>query len=331
MILAEAKHMLADATDKKTVIIPASLLKKLSLADIPVGVSVKIGMLKDGVRHMEWEGRLYRSGEVIEGEAELLRTRKYWYGPITLEQYMELICLAVETRHRNRGDVELTDYNDDGAYIRVRVAIRPGESNPAKAFDKIKKISDEVEEGAERTLGDVGKHIAEVTARLSGWGSETLDKLVESVETATSADDKGKSLEELASRLFEQIPGFVVTGRIRSATEEIDITIVNDATDPRIRRESALILAECKNWSSKCGKDEFVIFREKIENRKRRCSLGFLISWNGFATTVTKEMLRGSREETLIVPVTGQIIRAAVRSGDVLKEFVSCWEAAVAL
>lgn len=48
-----------------------------------------------------------------------------------------------------------------------------------------------------------------------------------------------------------------------------------------------------------------MIFREKIENRNRRCSLGFLISWNGFAKTVTKELLRGTREGILIVLLEG--------------------------
>jgi len=125
--------------------------------------------------------------------------------------------------------------------------------------------------------------------------------------------------------------GLTVTNRIRTATEEIDISILNDSEDPRLRRESALLLAECKNWMGKCGKDEFVIFREKIENRNQRCNLGFLISWNGFATTVTKEMLRGSREQTLIVPVTGKDLRAAVRDSDFLKVLVECWDKAVHL
>ena len=156
------------------------------------------------------------------------------------------------------------------------------------------------------------KHIAEVAARLSGWGSESLDGLVEQVETSSSADDKGRSLEELCSRLLATVPGFSVTGRLRTATEEIDIAVLNDSPEPRLRREAALVVAECKNWTGKCGKDEFVLFRPKIENRNGRCSLGFLISWNGFAGTVTKEMLRGSREETLIVPITGADIRAAV-------------------
>ena len=90
-------------------------------------------------------------------------------------------------------------------------------------------------------------------------------------------------------------------------------------------------MAECKNWSGKCGKDEFVIFREKLENRNRRCTLGFLISWNGFAGTVTKEMLRGSREDILIVPVIGKDIRTAVREGDFSKVLTECWDRAVHL
>jgi hypothetical protein len=38
--------------------------------------------------------------------------------------------------------------------------------------------------------------------------------------------------------------------------------------------------------------NELVLFHQKIENRSHRCTLGFLISWNGSAETVTEEMLR---------------------------------------
>ena len=101
--------------------------------------------------------------------------------------------------------------------------------------------------------------------------------------------------------------------------------------EPRLRREGALILAECKNWTGKCGKNEFVVFLAKLENRSQRCTLGFLISWNGFKETVTKEMLRGSREQILVVPITGEDIRAAVRSGDYVKVLLECWDRAVNL
>ena len=116
---------------------------------------------------------------------------------------------------------------------------------------------------------------------------------------------------------------------MRTSTEEIDISILNDSSDPRFRREPALLLAECKNWTDRCGKNAFVLFKEKIENRSKRCTLGFLISWNGFKETVTKEMLRGSREETLIVPITGKNIRAAMRDGNFPEFLLACWDKAV--
>jgi len=332
MKVEDARRLLAEAVDnEEPVVIPTSILAQLKLDDIPEGVSFQIGTLKDRIIHLDWEGRLYRRGAILEAEAEHIWTRKYWYAPLGLEQYMDLVRRAVETRQRLRKDVELSHWDDDGAYIHLLYVIKTGEANPAKAFEVARKISNELEQAAHRAADEGGKRIAEVASRLSGWGSEPLDALVEKVDTAATTDDKGRSLEELASRLFEQVPGFSVTGRLRTESEEIDISILNDSTEPRLRRESALLLAECKNWNAKCGKDEFVIFREKLENRNRRSSLGFLISWNGFTSTVTKEMLRGSREETLIVPITGEEIRAAVRNGDFLEELVACWDRAVTL
>jgi len=328
----EARQILADCCDDdEPVDLPASVLSKLAIDDVPDGGAFQVGTPKDGVLHLDWNGRLGREGNTLYGEADHTWTRKYWYSPLGLEQYLDLVRRAVETRHRVRGDVELIDYDDDGAYIALRFRISTTETNLGKTYDAIRKIAAEVEEAADQAADEVGQRIAEVAARLSGWGSETLDALVDAVETATSADDKGRTLEELCSRLFASVPGFFVTGRVRTETEEIDISVLNDSAEARMRREGALILAECKNWTGKCGKNEFVVFHAKLENRSHRCTLGFLISWNGFAETVTKEMLRGSREETLVVPITGEDIRAAVRSGDFTKILLQCWDRAVNL
>jgi hypothetical protein len=110
-----------------------------------------------------------------------------------------------------------------------RLRINTTESNLGKAYDAVRKISAEVEEAAERAADEVGQRIAEIAARLSGWGSETLDALVDAAEKARSADDKGRSLEELCSRLFASVRGFVISGRARTETEEIDISVVNDS------------------------------------------------------------------------------------------------------
>jgi hypothetical protein len=332
MEVETARKLLADGEGtEEPVFLPPSVLPKLSIDDLPPETSVGVGVPKDGVMHVEWSGRLYRQGDRIIGEADYTWTRKYWYGPVGLEQYLDLVRRAVELRQKTHGDVELTHYDDDGAYIQLTYAVSTKQKNLGLAFDAVRKVCSELEETAEQTSDQIGKQIAAAAARLSGWGSENLDTLIEAVDKAPTTDEKGRSLEELCSRLFESVPGFSVNGRIRTATEEIDISILNDSADPRFRRESALLLAECKNWTGQCGKDEFVIFREKVENRNRRCTLGFLISWNDFAATVTKEMLRGSREETLIVPVKGKDVRGAVRDGNFLNVLVECWDKAVHL
>jgi hypothetical protein len=206
--------------------------------------------------------------------------------------------------------------------------VSTGEKNLGKAYQLVKALCQELEETAEKAADEAGKRLSEIASRVSGWGSQSLDALVNAVEKASSNDERGRSLEELISRLFETIPGFTVTERIRTATEEIDIAVLNDSNDPRFRRESAILLAECKNWRDKCGKNEFVLFKEKIENRSNRCSLGFLISWNGFKSTVTKEMLRGSREPTLVVPITREDVRAAVRDNNFTDVLALCWQKA---
>jgi hypothetical protein len=290
----DAKKLLTEAAgEDEPVFLPPSVLEKLNVDDIPEGVSVEVGVRKESVMHIEWSGRLYNRAGAIVGEADHTWTRKYWYAPIGLEHYLDLLRRAVEARKRTHGDVNLTDYDDDGAYVHLNFTVTTNETNLRRGYDAVRKLCAELEEPSERASDELGKQIAAIAARVSGWGAEGLDALVDAIDKSRDTDTKGRSLEELSARLFETVHGFSVTGRVRTATEEIDLSILNDSNEPRLRRESALILAECKNWSSKCGKDEFVIFRQKLENRNRRCTLGFLISWNGFAGTVTKEMLRG--------------------------------------
>lgn len=155
----------------------------------------------------------------------------------------------------------------------------------------------------------------------------SLSQLVEVVETAQTANEKGRALEVLAYRLFETILGFSINDiDKKTETEEIDIIILNNSKDPRFERESVYLLVECKNWTSKCGKDEFVLFRQKIENRGNRCKLGFLISWNGFAGTISKEMLRGSRDDPQVVLLEGHDIKEAITSGDFFKVLTTAYD-----
>lgn len=303
-----------------------SQLGKVSTDDIPEAVMVSVGSLKDGIMHIEWDGHFFKEAGALKAYCQYIWTRKYWEAPLGMPFYLDLVKRSVEVREKSQKDVRLLTWDDDGAFIQLSFECNGLPEKLSDAYAEIKQRISWLEEGAEDVSLRVGILAAEAAQVASGWGKSSLEQLVTIVETAENNNDKGRSLEELMSRLFASVPGFTVSGRVRTQTEEIDISIVNGSEDPRLAREDALILAECKNWSSKCGKNEFVIFREKLENRRTHCSLGFLVSWNGFSETITKEMLRGSRERAMIVPLDGQQIRNAVKSESFDDCILKAWE-----
>jgi CheY-like chemotaxis protein len=154
--------------------------------------------------------------------------------------------------------------------------------------------------------------------------------IISKYNASLQSDDshvKGKALEDLLAALMASIEGFREIGRdFDTETEEIDLVFTNASRDMRWRKESSLILVECKNWHrQRVGKNEFVLFKEKIENRVGRCRLGFLVCTERFAETVTKEMLRSSKAEILVVPIDGDGLRELVKSDNrskCLQDFV---------
>jgi hypothetical protein len=138
--------------------------------------------------------------------------------------------------------------------------------------------------------------------------------LVAAMQSSNSSE-KGKCLESLVVSLFESVAEFRVTQRVKTQTEEIDLWITNNADAGPFRREGNVILVECKNWSGKCGKNEFVSLLAKMMNRGEHCTLGFLISWNGFSKTIRKEMLRASLSRFRIVPLDGIWLRKVIATG----------------
>ena len=138
---------------------------------------------------------------------------------------------------------------------------------------------------------------------------------------------KGKALEDLLAALMASVDGFFEIGRnINTETEEIDLVFRNGSQEPAWRRESEIIMLECKNWASqRVGKNELVSFERKIENRRERCRLGFLVCTESFAETVNKELLRSSRSGVVVAPIDGGDLRHLVDSenrSQLLRRFV---------
>ncbi len=143
----------------------------------------------------------------------------------------------------------------------------------------------------------------------------------------SDARQREKSLEELMAAVFASIPGFIVSeSNYHTATEEIDLVLRNASADPFWQSLGSLILVEAKNWKAqRVGKNEYVQFYRKMENRGGHCTLGFLICTERFAETFEKEMLRDSKFPLRVVPIDGEDLQRLVESQDrseILRGFV---------
>jgi CheY-like chemotaxis protein len=128
---------------------------------------------------------------------------------------------------------------------------------------------------------------------------------------------KGFLLERLVALLLKSIPGFDrLDTRLRNETEEIDVLVQNESTDPFWQKESPYILVECKHWSKRIGTKELRDLWGKMEGRYNRCRLALLIAPGGFTDTVRDLQLRKSEDDVLVVLVGASELDDLVRRKD---------------
>jgi ActR/RegA family two-component response regulator len=145
-----------------------------------------------------------------------------------------------------------------------------------------------------------------------------LRELWASARSETDRNRKGKLLEDVVKRLFRATPGFErVDTRLRNDSEEIDVVVENRATDAPWRGDtSGYFLAECKNWSSKCGSAEFRGFYEKLTTKYGRARTGFLIAPGGFTDEFHTARAKHGGEQVLVIPVDAPDLERWIASDD---------------
>jgi len=249
---------------------------------------------------------------------------KYWNGILGLSYYMDLLIESLRRLEKKNPEISIEDFeNQEDVHFFLTFSVGLSSSlSIYEAVDKIREIFHLLNSSLEEVVNSLRVFVEN---RYVDFEQKIQEKLVEAL-TITDSNEKGKALEELLVLIFSTLDGFIPSHRIRTETEEIDISVRNESKDSFWSKFTPFILIECKNWSTNCGKNEFVIFQNKLTNRFGLSRLGFLVSLNGFRNTVTKEMLRGSKTEFLIVPVDGNRLKELIKSkerSDLLKSFVS--------
>jgi hypothetical protein len=297
------------------------------ISDIPENVGIEICEL-DGndIRNIELEGTFKKQKGKLYLHMAHDWYRKYWTAPLGLAHHMDLIKRLIEFRQKEEKNIEGIEFDDEGDWCHLYYSI--------VIPDKLKTLYEAYDFGVEfsfwqkRILHNVqnkiGEIVNEIANEYSSFKSLDFPELIDKIKIEKDSNIKGRLLEELMKKFFCIVDGFEVVERLKTETEEIDLVILNKSSIPLWQKESPLILVECKNWSKKCGKNELVIFKEKISNRKGRAKIGFFVSWNGFAETFKKEDLRSSHGDILIIPVSGENIIEAL-SGSVEQHLEKWW------
>ena len=97
------------------------------------------------------------------------------------------------------------------------------------------------------------------------WTLAEHRRLTDACFAASTANEKGASLEDLVSFCFSSIPGLSLIGRdMRMGSQELDFVFWNDRAFEYFDSASADILVECKNWGVPVGSAEVAWFLEKM-------------------------------------------------------------------
>lgn len=142
-------------------------------------------------------------------------------------------------------------------------------------------------------------------------------QLMQQLDSASTADAKGRILEELIAVLFQSHPDLLVSQRrLRLGDQEIDLVVDNHVDLGLWKKlESPLFLVECKNWDSSVGTPEIRDFETKLRDHQPHARLGILVSVGGFTRESSTALARASREPYQLVLVERADLEELIDTG----------------
>ncbi len=161
---------------------------------------------------------------------------------------------------------------------------------------------------------------------------EKLDDNPQSVSTALintysdlkDLDDtqiKGARFEDFISLLFQSIGYSEIVKRTRDKSlNEVDLIVRNEIDDHFLSKFGKYILIECKNHLAAIDKNDFILFKNKLQATNGLAELGFFITTSSFKRTAYLEALRSSEGRNKIVFIDNSLIMDLIKSTDPREE-----------
>ena len=117
---------------------------------------------------------------------------------------------------------------------------------------------------------------------MARYSQNTISRLLRESDNAPNSDVKGEKLEELASYLFDKLPGvsFYASNTLDGVrAHELDVIFSNDQRNSDLYFLDFIIITECKNTANRIGSHDVRWFISKLQDRGVKT--GVLISLSG--------------------------------------------------
>ena len=159
----------------------------------------------------------------------------------------------------------------------------------------------------------------------NGNSDEVNSALIDAYAKAKNEENsykKGIMFERFIALLFSSIGFSKINKRVVDQSKnEVDLLIRNESKDIYFSGFGQYLMVECKNHpSTNIGKNDFIVFKSKIDHSNGLCKLGFIFTTSSMTSTAYAEALRDSKELTKIIFIDNIKMERLLRAQDILEE-----------
>lgn len=150
---------------------------------------------------------------------------------------------------------------------------------------------------------------------------EMIDKALNETDTYR----KGALWEDVASYILNNIVGWNITGRrIRTGSQEIDLSVANCSLDDKLWQLGAYVLIECKNWNTHVDIHQIRNIAHISTMKGNKTAI--LFASNGITTDAQAEIQRLTASNLNIICITANNLRNLYSVEDCRNLVLDRWE-----
>lgn len=156
-------------------------------------------------------------------------------------------------------------------------------------------------------------------------GNEVNAALTATYAAAKNEEDtykKGTMFEDFVALLFRSIGYNAIYKRVKDLSlNEVDLIVRNEIDDAFLSKFNKYIIVECKNRpDTPVNKNDFIVFKNKLDATYGLASLGFLFSTSYVTWNTYEEAIRDSKEGSKVIFIDNTRMQQLLSSSDIKEE-----------